>query len=106
MAEGFTDVWRTVRLYVPVAPLFLVQDWVNEAWKTLARTRPWSFLRGELALTINAARTVASVTVTRGSARRSRRAGIRSPLHRCPDRGRDGYIVTVSTDAKSSTTPS
>ena len=68
MAEGFTDVWRTVRLYVPVAPLFLVQDWVNEAWKTLARTRPWSFLRGELALTINAARTVASVTVTRGSA--------------------------------------
>lgn len=68
MPDTFTDAWRQVRLYVPVAPHFLVQAWVQDAWKTLARTRPWSFLRGELVLTINAARTVASVTVTQGSA--------------------------------------
>lgn len=68
MAQTYGDVWRTVRLYVPAAPTFLVREWVNAAWKPLARLRHWAFLRGELRLTIAAARSLAAVTVTQGSA--------------------------------------
>lgn len=68
MAAGtFGDAWRTVRLYVPAAPTFLVREWVNVAWKRLAKARHFSFLRGELRLTINTARTIPVCTVTRGS---------------------------------------
>lgn len=67
MADTFGDVWRTARLYVQ-APTFLVREWTNAAYKELARARHWAFLRGELRLRINAARTVSPVTVTRGSA--------------------------------------
>lgn len=56
-----------MRLYVPAAPTFLARDFVNQAWKKLVARRRWGFLRGELRLTINAARTI-TVTVTRGSA--------------------------------------
>src|SRR5262245_2954594 len=66
MPETFTETWRAVRLHVPTAPHFLVQAWVQESWKKLARSRNWSFLRGELVLTINAAR-VLTVGVTQGS---------------------------------------
>lgn len=65
-AETFADVWRTVRLHVPLAPFFLVQDWTQRSWKQLCGTRPWSFLRAELALTISPSRAVA-VGVTLGS---------------------------------------
>lgn len=68
MPETFGDVWRRVRLHVPAAPTFLVREWVNTAWKPLARSRHWSFLYGELRLTIAAARSLASVTTTNGSA--------------------------------------
>lgn len=67
MAETFGDVWRRVRLHVPSAPTFLVREWVNTAWKPFARMRHWTFLRGELRLTIAAARDLAAVTVTNGS---------------------------------------
>jgi hypothetical protein len=67
-AQTFGDCWRTVRLYVPAAPTFLVREWVNVSWKRLAKLRHWSFLQGELRLTINAARALSPVTVTRGSA--------------------------------------
>lgn len=67
MAEDFSLAWRTVRLYVPAAPTFLVREWVQTAWKAMARLRHWSFLTGDLRLTINAARTLASVVATRGS---------------------------------------
>ena len=68
MAEDYGTAWRTVRLYVPAAPTFLVREWVNTAWKQLARARHWGFLRGELRLTIQPSRALASVTVTNGSA--------------------------------------
>ena len=67
MPETFGDCWRRVRLHVPAAPTFLVREWVNAAWKPLGRMRHWGFLYGELRLTIAAARSVASVTVTNGS---------------------------------------
>lgn len=65
--QNFGDCWRTVRLYVPAAPTFLVREWVNVSWKRLAKARHWAFLQGELRLTIAAARTIAVCTVTRGS---------------------------------------
>jgi len=67
MAQTFGDCWRTVRLYVPAAPVFLIREWVNVSWKALARARHWTFLRGDLRLTIQAARSLASVTATTGS---------------------------------------
>jgi hypothetical protein len=67
MPETFGDCWRRVRLHVPAAPTFLVREWVNAAWKPLGRMRHWSFLYGELRLTIAVARSVASVTLTNGS---------------------------------------
>jgi hypothetical protein len=68
MAQDFGYAWRTVKLHVPLAPTFLVREWVNDAWKTLARVRHWTFLKGDLRLTIGAARAIAAVTVTNGSA--------------------------------------
>lgn len=68
MPEDFSYCWRIVRLHASAAPAFLVREWVSNAWKKLARARHWSFLRGELRLTIDAARAVSPVTVTRGSA--------------------------------------
>lgn len=67
MAQTFEDCWRTVLLYVPAAPPFLVREWVNVAWKQLANARNWSFLRGEGAITIAAPRTITTVVVTQGS---------------------------------------
>jgi hypothetical protein len=67
MADDFGYCWRTVRLYVPAAPAFLVREWVNTAWRQLARARHWSFLKGELRLTIQAARSLTSVGATNGS---------------------------------------
>lgn len=68
MPESFSDVWRRVRLHVPAAPTFLVREWVNIAWRPLSRMRHWSFLYGELRLTINAAIALSAVNVTTGSA--------------------------------------
>lgn len=64
MADTFGDCWRRVRLYVPAAPTFLVRDWVNVAYKRMAKLRHWTFLQGELRLTIAAARTISACTVT------------------------------------------
>jgi hypothetical protein len=67
VAQTFGDVTRTVRLYAPAAPPFLVRAWVNKVYKDLARARHWNFLRKDLRLTINASRAVALVSVTNGS---------------------------------------
>lgn len=68
MADTFSDVWRRVRLHVSAAPTFLVREWVQSAYKDLARARHWNWLKGELRLTTAAARSLASVVVTNGSA--------------------------------------
>lgn len=66
MAMTFADCYRIVRLYASSAPLLLVREWVNQAYKELGDARPWSFLRGETRLRFAAARDV-TVTVTDGS---------------------------------------
>jgi len=66
MAQTYGDAWRRVRLTAPAVPTFLAREWVNVAWKRLARLRHFTFLRGELRLSISAARAVAC-TLTQGS---------------------------------------
>jgi hypothetical protein len=65
-SESFSDVWRTVKLHVPGAGVFLCRDWVQSAYKELCGLRPWSFLRGSLQIQIQASRTV-NCTPTVGS---------------------------------------
>ena len=67
MGDTFATVWKTVRLYVPAAPPFLLRAWLTKVYKDLARTRHWNFLRGDLRLTITPSRS-ATVTVVTGSA--------------------------------------
>ncbi len=67
MAQNFDEVVRTVRLYASTAPLFLVRDWINDAYKDLARLRNWAFLRGETSLNIAASRALSSVSAVLGS---------------------------------------
>lgn len=68
MAQTYGDAWRRVRLHAPAVPTFLAREWVNVAWKRLAKGRHWGFLRGETRLTVNASRSVSGITVTRNSA--------------------------------------
>jgi hypothetical protein len=68
MADSYSDVWRRVKIYVSDAPTFLVREWVDAAWHQLTRRRHWGFLRADLRLTIAAARSLAAVVVTSGSA--------------------------------------
>lgn len=67
MAQTFGDAWRRVRLHAPAVPTFLAREWVNVAYKRLAKARHWTFLRGETRLTISAARAITACTVTTGS---------------------------------------
>lgn len=66
MAQTFAEAYRMVRLHASAVPLHLCREFVNEAWKDLARRRPWSFLRAETVLTTAASRSV-TVTTTQGS---------------------------------------
>jgi hypothetical protein len=106
VAQTYADVWRAVKLHASAAPLFLVREWVNDAWKTLTRHRggQWVFLRTQAALTIAAARSVA-VTVTTGST-----TVTSAGLFVAGDAGRQlriatfpFYTITVVTDANTIT---
>jgi hypothetical protein len=68
VAWSYAEVVRIVRLHASTAPLFLVREWVNTAYAELASQRRWSFLVGELTLTVQDGRDLASVAVTQGSA--------------------------------------
>jgi hypothetical protein len=65
-APTFADVYRRVRLHAPIAPLFLAQAWVQEAWQEFCDFRGFSFLRAELTMQISASRSV-TVNVTLNS---------------------------------------
>lgn len=67
MSQTFGDAWRRVKLHAPAVPTFLAREFVNIAYKRLAKARHWTFLQGELRLTIQAARAIPVCTVTNGS---------------------------------------
>lgn len=81
-----------MRLYAPAAPAFLAREWVNTAYKQLLGKRRWGFLRGELILTINAARTISSCVVTNGSA-----TVTSAGLFLAADQGRQFQVATYPT---------
>jgi hypothetical protein len=64
--QTFGDVWRLVALHVPVAPLSLVQSWVQDAYDELAGRRHWSFLRVDTVLSTLASRSL-TITFSQGS---------------------------------------
>lgn len=67
MADTFGQTWRAVKAHCPLAPALLAQQWVRQAYNDVCRRRPWSWLRAEAELLINAAST-GTCNVTRGSA--------------------------------------
>ena len=58
----FGDIWRRVRLYIPDAPVLLVQAWVRDAYRELADQRGWGWLTIENQLVFGDARTLTVVT--------------------------------------------
>lgn len=65
-AQTFRDLWGLIQLYVPSAPVSLVQSWVQTSYDDLVGKRHWSFLRTSAQLSTVASRSV-SVTFTAGS---------------------------------------
>lgn len=63
----FGDLYRTVKLYASAAPTFLCREWVNVAYKQLAQTRSWGFLRAEMRLRTSASKALTGVVVTQDS---------------------------------------
>lgn len=64
--QTFGDCWRLVALHVPLAPVSLVQAWVQGAYDELVGRRHWSFLRTSTVLRTLASRSL-SVTFIQGS---------------------------------------
>lgn len=105
MAQTFGDVWRLVALHVPLAPVSLVQSWVQTSYDDLVGTRHWSFLRRQTTITTLASRSL-TVTFTQGltaitsaalfvasDAGRQIRVGTGTPL----------YTIDVVTNASNAT---
>jgi hypothetical protein len=104
-AQTFRDVWGYVALHVPVAPVGLVQSWVQDAYDSVVGRRHWSFLRKTQLLTTLASRSL-TVTLTQGlttitsaalfvatDAGRQLRVGANTPI----------YTIDVVTDASNAT---
>lgn len=93
-AQTFGQTWRLVQLHVPLAPSSLVQLWVQQAYNDLIGKRHWAFLRKELLLRTQDARTLSSASFTQLS------TGITSPaLFVAGDAGRQIRIGTTGTPA-------
>ena len=68
LVPTFETVWRKIRLFVPGAPVFLVRNWVQNAYRTLTDKRQWGWSIFQGQLTFQASRALTSVaTVTQGS---------------------------------------
>lgn len=68
MGDTFGQIASSVRLRIPQAPIFLVEDWVREAFRRAWESRKpaWSMARKEDAFTTEAQKT-GTATVTKGS---------------------------------------
>lgn len=65
--DTFEDVWRKVKLHVPLADALLCQEWVQASWRRLCDKRPWSWLRSENEIITND-QVTGTVDITRSSA--------------------------------------
>ncbi len=101
-AQTFGDVWRKVALYVPGAPVSLVQEWVQSAYEDLCGSRHWVWLKRTALLQTRASRTV-TITFTNGSTAITSSAGFVTAT----DPGRQirvaqGPVYTIDTVATTS----
>lgn len=95
-ARTYGDVWRSVSLQVPAAPVTLIQKWVQQAYEQLVGRRHWVWLRRDAILATLAQRTV-SVTFTNNSTAITSTAGFVVAT----DPGRqlrvgNGFIYTIA----------
>jgi hypothetical protein len=68
MADTFGSMTRSLRLWVPDAPIFLAQTLIRDRYRRAAERRPWSALRKEGQFLVQAPNTTGTVTLVRGSA--------------------------------------
>lgn len=64
--QTFSDLWRLIALYVPAAPVSLVQSWCQTSYDDLIGRRHWAWLRKDALITTLASRSL-SVTFTQAS---------------------------------------
>lgn len=65
-AQTYRDIWSLVALHCPLAPISLIQSWVQDAYDSLVGRRHWAWLRRDYLLTTLASRSL-SVTFVQGS---------------------------------------
>lgn len=67
MADTFAAMYRELLLFVPNLPIFLARKLVNERYRQILESRPWSALRAEGTFTVPDAYSTGTVTVTNNS---------------------------------------
>lgn len=68
MADTFSSMYRSLRLWVPDLPIFLAKQLIRDRYRRVAERRIWSALRAESEFILNDAKTAGTVTATRNSA--------------------------------------
>jgi hypothetical protein len=93
-ADTYGTVWRRVRLYCPLAPPFLVQDWVRNATRQFSDDKNWSFMVSEGEFHVGISRSGA-VVFTEGSATVASAGGADGIVFVASDVGRQLRIAAM-----------
>lgn len=67
MADSYLNMTRSLRLYVPSLDIFLAQQFIRDAYRSICERRPWSGLRAENQIQFQNQETTGTVTVVNGS---------------------------------------
>jgi hypothetical protein len=67
MADTYAAMYRELLQFVPNLPVFLARKLINERYRQVMESRPWSGLRGEGIVTVPDAYTTGTVDVVQGS---------------------------------------
>jgi hypothetical protein len=67
MADTFSGIYRSLRLYVPDLPILLAQRLVNHRYRQILDIRPWAGLRKQSSWEIPDAYTTGTASATQGS---------------------------------------
>jgi hypothetical protein len=67
MSDTFGEMYRALRLWVPDLPIFLAQQFIRDRYRNVATSRPWSALKSNGELMVEAAKTAGTVTAVHGS---------------------------------------
>lgn len=67
MADTFSQMYRSLRLWAPDLPIFLAKQLIRDRYRRVAERRIWSHLRAEAEFILDDAKTDGTLTVTRNS---------------------------------------